>query len=476
MSKPIRIAQPRVVLTDPHDCTDSADSLSILNAVFDTLVRRKGRHHVPHLAKGWRVSPDARAFTFELREGLVFHDGHPLDAAAVCSNLARLSRPDKGYTLGAPGVWHQFLGNAEINAPDPHTVTIALPAPIADLCDVLSQCFMVSPNCFADFDTGALDIYIGSGRYRLISATPGAVHLTPNTRHFLEPAGLCDIHLLAVPDASDRLALLEQGRVDLALRLHHLPQNEAFDVQHHVDPVAIICLFNSQSGPLRDPALRRALNMAIDREALIRDVLDGQANPLNGFVSDCHFGAPQDARALYDPDAARRILNSPPYANGLVLRVDCPTRLPDEAEALTASLARQLAPFGVTLDVTLHTDREAYAHMVRRKEIGDMCVFDSSPMSTFRVIYEKLDARVAGSWWQGFHNPTVERLLDEARATPDDSEREKLYRQVYREVQQDPPWLFLYNPIRALGMDARLPRFEMPHDGVPDLAQVPCKT
>ena len=61
---------------------------------------------------------------------------------------------------------------------------------------------------------------------------------------------------------------------------------------------------------------------------------------------------------------------------GLVIEVDCPTRLPDEAEALTAAVAEQLSAIGISLKVHIHDDREAYAHGVRLKKVRDMCVFD----------------------------------------------------------------------------------------------------
>ena len=58
-----------------------------------------------------------------------------------------------------------------------------------------------------------------------------------------------------------------------------------------------------------------------------------------------------------------------------MIEVDCPTRLPDEAQSLTAAIAEQLSAIGVSLKVFLHEDREAYAHAVRLKNVRDMCVF-----------------------------------------------------------------------------------------------------
>jgi ABC-type transport system substrate-binding protein len=111
--------------------------------------------------------------------------------------------------------------------------------------------------------------------------------------------------------------------------------------------------------------------------------------------------------------------------------------------------------------------------MVRRKEIRDMCVFDSSPMSTYRVLYEKIDSRIAGSWWEGYTNPAIETLIDQGRVTTDRTKRAAIWRKAYRLLQDDPAWLTLYNPLRVIGLAGAHPDFAMPADGVIDAVRLP---
>lgn len=94
-------------------------------------------------------------------------------------------------------------------------------------------------------------------------------------------------------------------------------------------------------------------------------------------------------------------------------------------------------------------------------------------MSTFRVLAEKIDARVAGSWWLGYHNEAVEALLDEGRATVDARQREKVFRKAYHALQTDPPWLYLYNPLRVTGLSGHHPNWRMRADGVLDVTMLP---
>lgn len=480
MPPTVTILQPRLRLDDPHDCTDANDVLAVFDAIFDGLVRHgHDGGFVPGLADKWQVSADARHWTFTLRDGLTFHDGSPCDSEAVCLSLRRMARPDKGYTLGAPGVWHQYLGNAAIEAPDRLTVEIHLSKPIADLLDVLVYGYVVAPSTLGRYESGDTTLPVGTGPYRLTEVVEG--HEIRLQRfdgwHGVAPAN-DSICFKLEPDASKRLALLQAGEAQVVNSLDFraskaLEDHSGFTRTVSLVPVAIIYLFNAAHGPLADPRIRQALNLAVDRHTLIANVVHGAAQPLTGFVSPAHFGSMPPADAGPDLETARFLIVEAGYADGLALEVDCPTRLPDEAVALTAAVGEQLSAIGVSLNVHFHEDREAYAHGVRLKKVRDMCVFDSSPLSTFRVLAEKIDARGEGSWWLGFHNGEVEALLDEGRRTTDAAAREGIYRQAYQKLQADPAWLYLYNPLRVTGLSGSHPDWRMRSDGVLDVTALP---
>lgn len=468
------IAQPRLGLHDPHDCTDATDELTILHAVYDTLVRRVGQDFVPHLAQSWEVSTDARRWSFHLQPGVAFHDGTPCDADAVAACLVRMAREDKGYTLGAPAVWRQFLGGAQIDVVDRSTLTLTLAEPMADLLDVLEQGFVVAPSAFAALDAKDYGVQIGSGPYRLTKVSKTRITAERIDDHFAGSPANAHVTWQLEVDPQARLDLLQQGKVQAAIGLD-FEKSRCLGTMRHVflSPVAIIYLLNAARGPLADADVRLALSLAVDREALIATVMQGAARPLRGFVSPNHFGAGEGDGMVMDRARAKALLAGAGYADGLTLRVDCPTRLPDEAERLTAALGEQLAQVGIKLEVFIHPEREEYAHMVRRKEIRDLCVFDSSPMSTYRVLFEKIDSRVAGSWWQGYANPKVEALIDEGRVKTDRGARADIWRAAYALLQEDPAWLTLYNPLRVIGLAGSHPAFEMPADGVIDVARLP---
>lgn len=473
------IVQADVRLVDPHDCTDDPDKLAILDAVHEALVRRgpDGRWR-PALAERWTVSGDARNWVFELRAGVRCHDGTTVDAEVVADSIMRMARPDMGATLGAPAVWAQYLSGARIAAVSGTSVRIDLDRPMADLLDVLGSGYVLSPRATGSPTDGSGPV--GCGAYRIEDYEAGErLVLRADPGHYGGPAANPVLHWRRLAAPADRAAALAAGTVQSATGLGRgdtaaLAGDPEVTLVEHLSPTAIIYLFNTARGPLQDARVRLALNLALDRQALVSTVLGGAGRPLSGFVSPVHFGAPEaTGEDAPDRETARRLLREAGWGDGLTLDVTCPTSLPDEAEALTAAVAAQLAPFGVTFRVERVTDRTGYANRVRRKQIGDLCVFDSSPLSTFRVLYEKIDSRVAGSWWQGYRNPEVETLIDAARTTADDTARAAVLRQCHRLLRDDPPWLYLYNHLRYAGLAGRHDGWRMRADGVLDVRTLP---
>lgn len=465
-----RILQARLQMDDPHNCTDVNDTLTVLEALYDALVRRdQAGGFGPALATSWEVSDDCREWLFHLRGDVRFHDGTMLDADAVIASLKRMARPDMGVTLGAPGVYSQYLTGAVFEAPTPSTVRIRLKEPMADLLDLLVYGYIVAPSALED----PMAYPCGTGPYIFGSAGEEFVRARANAQHFDGPPLQEAIEWRKVVDAGDRLAALERGEAEVANTLIHDAVPEAGTAQTYLSPTTIIYLFNSAKGPLRDGRIRRALNLALDREALVADVLNGAGAPLEGFLSPAHLGYVTGNQRAPRPDEARELLHEAGVGGGLTLEVDCPTSLPNEAEALTAAVASQLAPYAVRLDIRIHEDREAYAHRVRRSEIADMCVFDSSPLSSFRVLCEKIDSRIQGSWWLGYANPGVEALIDKARVTGDVAAREAVFHDCYRLLQDDPPWLFVYNHLRRVALRGTHPDWRMRRDGVLDVRSLP---
>ncbi|MEM8861062.1 MAG: ABC transporter substrate-binding protein [Chloroflexota bacterium] len=461
------ILQPSLRLADPHICTDFKDRLNVYTAIFDTLVRRdlSGRF-VPQLAKSWQVSDDAKTWTFALRNNVIFHNGDGFSAADVVANLKRACDPVVGGELGTEGVWASYIGDAECVSLDETTVQLTLSRPMADLCELL-MAIPILPK--AVLSESPLPL-IGSGPYRPISVTDHTVVLEPFNRCVTrQPSSAENLEFRAEPDEAQRLAAVQSGEAAMATALSAGSAEQLGEsVMSYESNLCVAMLINCMTGPGTNRNLRQALNYAINTQEMIDQARGGAAIPLNGPLTDLHFGCDSSIPPYsYDPAGARELVELA-KAEGFdgKLDVDIPMILPDESPLLGDMLKQYCAAVGI--EVTLHhyEDRPAYAHMVKRKDIHDVCCFDSSPLSTYRVLHEKINSYAAGPWWQGYDNPKVNNLLDQAARTVDDDARQKIYYEAYQMMHEDAPWIFLYRPTYFFGISGELPTVVISPEGI----------
>ena len=448
----VTVAQADVRLDDPHLTTDNRDRLGIRAAIYEALVcRRPDGRFAPALAASWAVEEDARTWRFEPRQGVTFHDGSPLRAEDIVASLERMRSPERAGEFGTGGVIAGYLAGARIERRRDGAVTIVTGEPMADLLDLLVEIPIVP--------AGAARQPAGTGAYRVDGATDGEVRAVRFESYWGEPATHPAVRWIQEPQPLVRVEALLAGEVDLVTDFpagarDRIAADSRLRIVDAPSSTCVAFLCSAAVGPCADPRVRRALNLGMDIEQLIRAAGRDGAQPLNGPLTALHLGFdPATPRYARDVVTARGLLAEAGVGNGLKVVIDVPTRMPDEALAVAELLSHQLAEIDVEVEVRSFEDRSGYAEMVRAKEIDDLCCFDSTPLSTYRVLREKLHGGVRGPWWQGYSNPIVDRLLDEAAATVGLTERQALYRSAYRRIRDDAPWLFLYSPRHSWGSD-----------------------
>jgi peptide/nickel transport system substrate-binding protein len=319
---------------------------------------------------------------------------------------------------------------------------------MADLLDFLVA-MPIAPESALD---GLPKEYFGSGPFRVIEAGPERIMTEAFPDYWSGEPQVKEIIWLADLERARRVEALISGEADIAHDVglegrRLIEASRKGEVREYLSGLCIIFMCNAMVGVCRDGRVRQALNYALDLDEVIDVAKEGAATPLNGYLTPLHFGHDAGTPVYpYDPEKAMKLLEEAGHGGGMRLVVDIPTRMPDEARALAELMTEQYTKIGVIVEIVEHGDREAYAHMVRDKEINDLCCFDSSPRSTFRVLREKIHSGFQGPWWEGYHNEDVNALIDLAQATVDNGEREGIYRRAYRMIRNDAPWVFLYRP------------------------------
>lgn len=451
----LTIMQKEVRLGDPHVNSDDRNNLSILLNIYEPLVTygENGEFH-PCLAESWTLDEDACTWTFGLRSGVRFQDASPFSAGDVIASMQRVLSPHMSGELGTQSLYRSYLGDAHIEALDRMTVRIRTPEPMADLLDLMAK-FPIAPESALD---GLPGKPVGSGPYCFNGMENGEIHLTANEFYWQGTPPVQKLVWRAEPNAEVRVESLLDGRADLVADVkpegvQKLLIRQDLTLVSLPSSVCTIFMCNIQNGVCRDRRVRQALNYAIDIPAIIDKVMKGFATPLNGPLASMHLGYDSSTPAYpYNVEKARALLAEAGYSGGVKLTLDVPSILPDEALAVAEEMKNQYALAGIETEIKVFHDRPAYATMVREKRIDDACAFDSSPLSTYQIFVDKFHSGLHGAWWQGYANPEVDALINLARRTPDLPARRETYRQVYRILREDAPWIFLFNPTLTWGL------------------------
>ncbi len=456
-----QIAEPKSL--DPQTVTATNDFRILVN-IFDGLVRfKRGTLEVePALATDWTVSDDQLTYTFDLREGVTFHDGTPFDAEAVKFTFDRMLDPDHPQHGTGPFPLAFFFSMVEaVETPDPMTVTFQLKEPFAPFLSNLAYPtgLIVSPSAVAESGQGFGRAPVGTGAFRFAEWTPDeAVTLARNPDYWDGAPSMETVVFRPIPDAAARASDMLSGGIDIMAEvppasLAAFRDNPNFIVHEETGPHLWFLILNTREGPFSDKRVRQAVNYAIDKESLIEDVLQGTADIAAGPIPPAFDWANDGSVQPYphDPEKARELIRQAGV----------------EGASLTFYVAEggsgMLAP--VAMAEAIQTDLKAVGLNARietyewntflsnvnpglagKADMAEMAWMTNDP-DTLPFLALRSDAMPeTGGFNAGYYaNAEVDRLLAEARRTTDPAARGALYNQVQAIIHDDAPWAFIAN-------------------------------
>ncbi len=355
---------------DPHRSTIGQD-IRLLAPVYDRLVHFDAKGAlVPGLATEWSFDETGTIFTMQLREGVVFHDGAPFDAAAVKANIER------GQTVEGSAIMSDLSEITSIETPDDHTVVLTLSTPNTMLPGMLSHRAgaMVSPTAFDNPDLDRMPV--GAGPYRVVEHTEGSrIVMERFEEHWDTEAGGPDrIEFSIMPDARTRANALRAGEIDMTvLTGNEAPEVEGAGFTTEGEPALtyLVLYLNRAKSEFGDRLVRQALNHAIDRQALVDAVLFGAGVPTVQPFPEGYFAHNADYPADYyafDPERARELLAEAGLPDGFEFDMLVPTS--DLANRLAEALMQMLGEVGITPNV-VPVDPPATADVYYAREEAD---------------------------------------------------------------------------------------------------------
>jgi peptide/nickel transport system substrate-binding protein len=409
----------------------------------EPLLTWKDGELAPSLIDSWNTIDDGRTWQLTLREAAEFHDGTPCTAEDVVWALEQIKNSRDLFGMKTP--YGQYLEQVQFEAAADDVVKMCCPEATADLLELLPDIYVHKQG----------EPTTGTGPYRIADHAEGrSITLSP-----VKEDSAPELEFRQVPNEEERLELLSSQEAAVATRMEHSRDElAARDFGRYVvqSQLSVTGFLNGFEAPFDSPLARLAVNLAVDRQALINDLWDGLAYPANTVVSPQHLGYPRDLpRFRYDPVAARVLFDAVGFSSELTLRT--PTRIPDGAPELAQFIREQLEDIGLKVRIEVEQDRPKYARDVSEKKIGHMALFDSSPLSTFRVLTEKVISDNPGLWWQGVEDASADALILAARSYIDFQVRRAAYAQCLTWLRNNPHWLYLYHPVQLYGHQREVP-------------------
>lgn len=455
-----QIAEPQAL--DPAAVT-AVNDFRILMNMYDGLVRYKdGTLEVePALATDWTISEDGTVYTFTLREGVTFHDGSAFDAEAVKFNFDRMLDEAHPYHNTGPFPLSFFFSAVEsVEVIDPQTVAFNLNEPYAPFLSNLAYPtgLIVSPAAVmehgADFGrnpsgTGAFTF----GEWR----SNEAVVVQANPDYWDGAPKLETVVFRPITDANTRTAEMLAGGIDLMVEVPPVAlsefQGDAYTVHEQAGPHVWFLILNAKEGPFADVRVRQAANYAINKEAIVNDVLEGTAEVAAGPTPPAFAWAynPDLEPYPYDPERARALL-AEAGAEGAELTFYVTEGGSGMLDPVAMGTAIQADLEAVGLDVSIETyEWNTFLGNVNpglegKADMAQMAWMTNDP-DTLPFLALRTEAWPdKGGFNSGYYsNPEVDVLLDAARVETDQDERARLYQEMQVIVQEDAPWVFVAN-------------------------------
>lgn len=417
----------------------------------------------PLLARDVKASPDARSFEVKLRTGVLWADGQPFNADDVMFTVAALQ--DAGYTAPEAANWRGVV--AKRAADD--EVDFKLAAPDAAFPSLLRIGILPS-HLFRGHDPSAITASaysaakaLGTGPFMVdsISADRGTVRLKANPH--ADPAPKLDAFVFQrYSSLADAAAALTRGEVDglgglAAPEVAGLGRSVAR--LHEQRSFSFSAMLFGDDPQLASPAVRRALNQAVDRGALVHRVLAGHADPSQTSIppSDWAYSTAAAARYPYDPGAAAAALDAAGWsfpAQGVVREKDgrqlavTLVVAADFPDRQVADLLRsQLGRIGVQVTVETVSAKDLLSrHIVIRSYQAALVSLDNGPDPDQFAFWHSSEKAFPLNFSSLPKQSFIDKDLEDGRATSDRDARLAAYGDLQSLLADAAPALFLYEP------------------------------
>jgi peptide/nickel transport system substrate-binding protein len=454
---------------DP-EAVENNTSGFVMAAVFDSLIRYKtGSTEVePGLAERWDLTPDGMQYTFTLRQGVKFHDGTALNADTFIQTIARQldkSSPIYIYNTGPVEGYEEFTFGpvASYSASGENQVVFKMKEPSAGFLNSLAMVWngVVSPAAAAKWGKDFRNHPVGTGPFvfkEWRSRDQVIVEAFPD--YWRGKPKLDRIVYKVLPDPQAALLGLRRGEVHIladvgAATIPALRQEASVNLV--TQPGLAICgvALPNDVKPFDDVRVRRALNLAVDKDAIDKSLFQGLAMALTSPIPPAQWGHDPALKPYrYDPEGAKKLLAEagvPPGFKTELLTYNSPRGYNPSGPDLAVAVQGYLRRVGIEAEVR-RMDMGAFLSTIRSGKyeglrMGGWTGDNGDPDNFAGALFSSKEIPINNT--AHYRNPEVDRMLAAAAREVDHAKRVQLYADIQKRIAEDAPWIWINSVLQV---------------------------
>lgn len=438
----------------------------VMASIYDKLVDidQEGEI-VPMLAENYEVSEDGTVYTFELRDGVVFHDGAEFDAEAVKTNLERYQTDESTRSTEVQSI-------ESVEVVDPLTVEVTLSEPFAPFLTVLADRagIMASPRSIEESDGRVSQNPVGTGPYKFVERLRGqSITVERNEEYWGEEPQIQTIEYRGINDSNVQFQNLQSGELDVIdqipyVEVQSLEDGGEYTVSNEPGLGYQGIFLNTRQEPFDNMQLRQAVYTLVNREAIVDAVLRGEG----GVAGNSPFGP--NSLAYGETDEFER---------GTVEEAEALLEEAGEPDGFTFTLKIDPSPTSQQLGQVIQQNLESAGITVELERVEFGTLLEQGTSGDFQALFLGWSGRVdpdqniydfmvsgGDDNDSGYSNEEVDSLLNEARRISDEGERKALYDQAMEIIHEEAPYVYLFHQNNDFALQSNVEGFEPYPDGI----------
>ena len=465
---------------------------NIFDRLVDVEVGTDGNSKiVSSLAESWDISDDGLEYTFHLRQGVKFHNGNDFTAEDVAYTFHRMLTVEGGVNTEfidqIKGADELLAGETDtlegVEVVDDYTIKVTLKEPFAGFLASISSpgvSIYDSEATEAAGDQFGMDpaVTVGTGPFEFSSwSFNNQLVLTRNEDYWKGASGLPGVVIKIIPDTETQSMMFESGELDI-LDLDYAADSvdrftETYPDQIVQGPRVGIVYFtmNFNKEPFQDVRVRQAVQMSIDRQAILDALYGGRGQVEQGIFPHGLIGFNPDQEEIkYDPEAAKALLAEAGYADGFDMEIAADSSASDTMTMALEIVSDQLAEVGIRAEIKNY-DESTWLETRKSGELGSF-------MSTWSADYNDPDNFIYTFFGNeektrirsiNYPDTEVMERVAKARTIVNEDERLAEYKALEEKIiHEDAAWVPMFSRLHLFAVSKRVQGFTPLWSGLSD--------